>query len=230
MSNPYEKSLREYQDSLALEYLPAAKKLAYKMKSRLPDSVDVDDLIAIATEELIKVSRRYDPKQNSNFWGYAKQRIRGGILDYLRSLDIVSRGNRKIIKDIDKEIKNYYNQYEREPTDEYLAEKLNLPLKKIKEAKIASEIYNVMPIDDQLKIFENIDKKVEEEELIVIIKAILKTLPKREQTIIQLYYFEEMSLKEISEILGITESRISQIHRYVIQKIRDEFAKRNIDG
>jgi RNA polymerase sigma factor for flagellar operon FliA len=230
MSNPYEKSLREYQDSLALEYLPAAKKLAYKMKSRLPDSVDVDDLIAIATEELIKVSRRYDPKQNSNFWGYAKQRIRGGILDYLRSLDIVSRGNRKIIKDIDKEIKNYYNQYEREPTDEYLAEKLNLPLKKIKEAKIASEIYNVMPIDDQLKIFENIDKKVEEEELIFIIRTILKTLPKREQTIIQLYYFEEMSLKEISEILGITESRISQIHRYVIQKIRDEFAKRNIDG
>ena len=65
---------------------------------------------------------------------------------------------------------------------------------------------------------------------IFIIKAILKTLPKREQTIIQLYYFEEMSLKEISEILGITESRISQIHRYVIQKIRDEFAKRNIDG
>jgi len=230
MSNPYEKSLREYQDSLALEYLPVAKKLVYKMKNRLPDSVDVDDLIAIATEELIKVSRRYDPKQNNNFWGYAKQRIRGGILDYLRSLDIVSRGNRKIIKDIDKEIKNYYNQYEREPTDEYLAEKLNLPLKKIKEAKIASEIYNVMPIDDQLKIFENIDKKVEEEELIVIIKAILKTLPKREQTIIQLYYFEEMSLKEISEILGITESRISQIHRYVIQKIRDEFAKRNIDG
>jgi RNA polymerase sigma factor for flagellar operon FliA len=230
MSNPYEKSLREYQDSLALEYLPVAKKLAYKMKNRLPDSVDVDDLIAIATEELIKVSRRYDPKQNNNFWGYAKQRIRGGILDYLRSLDIVSRGNRKIIKDIDKEIKNYYNQYEREPTDEYLAEKLNLPLKKIKEAKIASEIYNVMPIDDQLKIFENIDKKVEEEELIFIIRTILKTLPKREQTIIQLYYFEEMSLKEISEILGITESRISQIHRYVIQKIRDEFAKRNIDG
>ena len=230
MSNPYEKSLREYQDSLALEYLPVAKKLVYKMKNRLPDSVDVDDLIAIATEELIKVSRRYDPKQNNNFWGYAKQRIRGGILDYLRSLDIVSRGNRKIIKDIDKEIKNYYNQYEREPTDEYLAEKLNLPLKKIKEAKIASEIYNVMPIDDQLKIFENIDKKVEEEELIFIIRTILKTLPKREQTIIQLYYFEEMSLKEISEILGITESRISQIHRYVIQKIRDEFAKRNIDG
>ena len=215
---------------MALEYLPVAKKLVYKMKNRLPDSVDVDDLIAIATEELIKVSRRYDPKQNSNFWGYAKQRIRGGILDYLRSLDIVSRGNRKIIKDIDKEIKNYYNQYEREPTDEYLAEKLNLPLKKIKEAKIASEIYNVMPIDDQLKIFENIDKKVEEEELIFIIRTILKTLPKREQTIIQLYYFEEMSLKEISEILGITESRISQIHRYVIQKIRDEFAKRNIDG
>jgi len=227
--NPYEKNLRDYQDSLALEYLPAVKSLAYKMKVRLPASVDVDDLVAVATEELIKVSRRYDPKQNDNFWGYAKQRVQGGMLDYLRSLDIISRGDRKIIKDIEKEIISYYNKHQEEPDDEYLAKKLDIPLKKIKKAKIASEIYNVMPIEEQLNFFEDIQTKVEKEELINIIQKELGQMDKREQTIIQLYYFEELSLKEISEIMDITESRISQIHKSVIRKIR-ETLKGQIDG
>ena len=222
--NPYEENIRSYQDSLALEYLPAVKNLAYKMKSRLPASVDIDDLIGIATEELIKVSRRYDPKQNDNFWGYAKQRVQGGMLDYLRSLDVVSRGDRKIIKDIEKESIEYYNKYQEEPSDEYLAKKLDLPLKKIKKAKLAGEIYNVMPIEEQLNFFENIEKKVEEEELIDVIKKELSNMNEREQLVIQLYYFEELSLKEISEILGITESRISQIHKNVIKKIRERLA------
>ena len=220
--NPYEENIRNYQDSLAVEYLPAVKNMAYKMKMRLPSSVDVEDLVAVATEELIKVARRYDPKKNDNFWGYVKQRVQGSMLDYLRSLDLVSRGDRKIIKDIEKEIVNYYNKYQTEPDNEYLAEKLNLPIEKIKKARIAGEIYNVMPIEEQLNFFDDVQKKVEEEELIDIIKKTLSTMPKREQTIIQLYYFEELSLKEISEILDITESRISQIHKEVIRKIREK--------
>ncbi len=219
--NPYEENLRNYQDSLAVEYLPAVKNMAYKMKMRLPSSVDVEDLVAVATEELIKVARRYDPKKNDNFWGYVKQRVQGSMLDYLRSLDLVSRGNRKIIKDIEKEITKYYNKYQSEPDNKYLAEKLNLPIEKIKKARLAGEIYNVMPIEEQLNFFDDVQKKVEEEELIDIIKKTLSTMSKREQTIIQLYYFEELSLKEISEILDITESRISQIHKEVIRKIRE---------
>ena len=220
--NPYEKTLKHHQDELALEYLPAVKSMAYKLKTRLPASVEVDDLIAIATEELIKVARRYDPKLNDSFWGYVKQRVYGSMLDYLRNLDIVSRGDRKIIKDIEKEVINYYNEFQEEPSDEYLAKKLNLPLKKIKKARLASEIYNVMPIEEQLNVFEDVEKKVEEEELIEIIKKELKNMPKREQLVIQLYYFEELSLKEISQILDITESRISQIHKDVIRKIREK--------
>ena len=220
--NPYESAIREHQNRLAVEYLPAVKNMAYKMKARLPSSVEVDDLIAVATEELIKVSRRYDPKQNDSFWGYARKRIEGAMLDYLRSLDIVSRGNRKIIKDIDKEIEKYYQKHQTEPTDEYLAEVLDLPLKKIQKARIAGDIYNVMPIEEQLEVFDNINKKVEEEELIEIIKKELSKMDKREQMVIQLYYFEELSLKEISEILDITESRISQIHKAVIRRIREK--------
>jgi RNA polymerase sigma factor for flagellar operon FliA len=220
--NPYESSLREYQDSLAVEYLPAVKNLAYKMKSRLPLSVDFDDLVAVATEELIKVSRRYDVKQNDNFWGYARMRVEGAMLDYLRSLDIVSRGDRKIIKDIDKEVQKYYNEHQIEPSDEYLAKVLDLPLKKIQKARIAGDIYSVMPIEEQLEVFDNINKKIEEEELIDIIKKELSKMDKREQMVIQLYYFEELSLKEISEILDISESRISQIHKSVVRKIREK--------
>jgi len=220
--NPYEITLRQHQDALALEYLPAVKSLAYRMKIRLPASVDIDDLIAIATEELIKVSRRYDPKQNDNFWGYAKQRVQGGILDYLRSLDVVSRGDRKIIKDIEKKVIEYYQKYQEEPSNEYLAKELDLPIKKIKKAKLGAEIYNVMPIEEQLNFFEDVEKRVEEEELISIIKKELSNMSEREQIIIQLYYFEELSLKEISEVVGITESRISQIHKSIIRKIREQ--------
>ena len=218
--NPYEQTLKHHQDELALQYLPAVKSMAYKLKTRLPASVEIDDLISIATEELIKVARRYDSKLNDSFWGYVKQRVYGSMLDYLRNIDIVSRGDRKIIKDIEKEIINYYNEYQEEPSDEYLAKKLDLPLKKIKKARLAGEIYNVMPIEEQLNVFDDIEKKVEEEELIDIIKKELKNMPKREQLVIQLYYFEELSLREISEILDITESRISQIHKDVIRKIR----------
>jgi len=220
--NPYESSIRAHQDRLAVEYLPAVKNMAYKMKTRLPSSVDFDDLVAVATEELIKLSRRYDSKQNDNFWGYARKRVNGAMLDYLRSLDVVSRGNRKIIKDIDKEITKYYNKYQMEPSDEYLAEVLDLPLKKIQRARIAGDIYNVMPIEEQLETFDNITKKIEEEELIEIIKKELSKMDEREQMVIQLYYFEELSLKEISDILDISESRISQIHKAVTRKIREK--------
>ncbi|RUM57876.1 MAG: RNA polymerase sigma factor FliA [Nautilia sp.] len=219
--NPYLNNIRDYQDSLAVEYLPIVKKMAYKLQARLPSSIEVDDLIAVATEELIKVSRRYDPKQNNNFWAYARKRVEGAMLDYLRSLDVISRGDRKIVKEIDKEIRNYYQEHQIEPTDEYLAEKLNLPLKKIQKARIAGDIYNVMPIDEQLGFFDNINKKIEEEELVEIIKKELSKMNEREQMVIQLYYFEELSLKEISEILDISESRISQIHKAVIRRIRE---------
>jgi len=220
--NPYEQTIKHHQDELALQYLPAVKSMAYKLKTRLPASVEIDDLISIATEELIKVARRYDSKLNDSFWGYVKQRVYGSMLDYLRNIDIVSRGDRKIIKDIEKEIINYYNEYQEEPDNEYLAKKLDLPLKKIKKARLAGEIYNVMPIEEQLNVFDDIEKKVEEEELIDIIKKELKNMPKREQLVIQLYYFEELSLREISEVLDITESRISQIHKDVIRKIREK--------
>ncbi len=219
-SNPYMENLKSYRDSLAIDYMPAVKAMAAKLKERLPSSVDFNDLVSVGYEELVKLSHRYDPRKNDNFWGYAQKRIYGAMLDFLRSLDTVSRGDRKLIKQVDKIVEEYLSEYNVEPTDEEIAELLEIDVEKVKKARTAGDIYSVMPIEDQLKYFENISKKIEEEELIDIIKNILKKLSEKEQLIIQLYYFEELSLKEIAQILGVTESRVSQIHKKVIQKIR----------
>jgi len=223
----YQEELRHKSDELALQYLPAVKAMAFRLKERLPSSVDYLDLNAIGTEELIKLARRYDESINDSFWGYAKTRVYGAMLDYLRSLDIVSRASRKLIKQIDKAIDAYVAEHEEEPTDEELAEILNEDVEKVHEARLASAIYTVMPIDDHLHIDDNGEtlKKIEQDELVDIIKEILSTLKEREQLVIQLYYFEELTLKEISQILGITESRISQIHKSVIRKIKESIGE-----
>ena len=230
-SNGYQSALKFSQDSLALDYLPAIKAMAFRLKERLPASVDFADLISIGTEELIKLARRYDSSLNDSFWGYAKPRVQGAMMDYLRSLDPLSRSTRTLVKRIDKVIAEYYNTHEEEPDNAYLAEVLGESEEKIKEARIAGEIYGVMPLDDQLNSnFENTQECIEKEELIAVITEVLQHSTQNEQLVIQLYYFEELSFKEISEVLEVSESRVSQIHRAVIRKVREYLEKRGLDG
>lgn len=230
-SNGYQSALKFSQDSLALDYLPAIKAMAFRLKERLPASVDFTDLISIGTEELIKLARRYDSSLNDSFWGYAKPRVQGAMMDYLRSLDPLSRSMRTLIKRIDRVVAEYYNANEEEPSNAYLAELLGESEEKIKEARIAGEVYNVMPLDDQLNSnFEDTQEFIEKEELIAAITEVLEHSTQNEQLVIQLYYFEELSFKEISEVLEVSESRVSQIHRAVIRKIRQYFEKRGLDG
>lgn len=226
----YQHHLKEEQDGIVLQYMPAVRAMAYRLKERLPSSVDVNDLISIGTEEMIKLSRRYDKNLNDSFWGYGKQRVYGSMLDFLRSLDVVSRSSRKLIKAIEIECDKYFNEHDEEPDDIYLADVLGESVQKIRDARSASLIASNLPLNEQLVIFdkENTEEIIEREELIEIIKGILSAFSEREQTIIQLYYFEELNLKEISEILKISESRISQIHKKLLKKIRDGLG--NKDG
>jgi RNA polymerase sigma factor for flagellar operon FliA len=221
--NAYLSDLKHKEDQLAITYLPAVKAMAFRLKERLPSSVDFSDLAAIGTEELIKLARRYDETLNDSFWGYAKKRVYGAMLDYLRSLDILSRASRKLVKAIDYAVEEHLLKHDCEPSDEELAEILNESIEKIHEARIASSIYTVMPLHDQLQIGDEGASlaAIEQEELINVIKKALSGFKEREQMVIQLYYFEELTLKEISEVLDITESRISQIHKSVIQKIKE---------
>jgi len=222
MTSAYVQDLKHQEDELAIQYLPAVKAMAFRLKERLPSSVDFSDLSAIGTEELIKLARRYDENLNDSFWGYAKKRVYGAMLDYLRSLDILSRASRKLVKQIDYAVEEYRLTHEEEPTDEELSVMLEEDINKVHEARIASNIYTVMPLHDQLQVGDEgaALAQIEKDELVEVIKKVLSTYKEREQMIIQLYYFEELTLKEISNILNITESRISQIHKSVIQKIK----------
>jgi RNA polymerase sigma factor for flagellar operon FliA len=222
-ANVYTQQLKHQEDQLAIQYLPAVKAMSFRLKERLPSSIDYMDLCAIGTEELVKLARRYDDTQNDSFWGYAKTRVYGAMLDYLRSLDMVSRSSRRLIKDIDSAIELHLADHDEEPSDAELARMLDVEEDKIHEARIASDIYTVLPLDDQLGTPENegILERIEHEDLIEAIKDVLMGFDEREQMIIQLYYFEELTLKEISEIVNITESRISQIHKSVIRRIKD---------
>jgi len=221
--NAYDQEIKHKKDELAIQYLPAVKAMAFRLKERLPSSIDFMDLSAIGTEELIKLARRYDEKLNDSFWGYAKKRVYGAMLDYLRSLDILSRASRKLVKAIDYAVEEYRVVHDDEPSDEELAKILGESVEKIHDARVASSIYTVMPLHDQLQVGDEgaALARVEKEELIEVIKGVLSSYNEREQLIIQFYYFEELTLKEISEILNITESRISQIHKSVIHKIKE---------
>lgn len=223
MISAYTQDIKHKEDELALQYLPAVKAMAFRLKERLPSSIDYMDLSAIGTEELIKLARRYDESLNDSFWGYAKKRVYGSMLDYLRSLDVLSRASRKLVKAIDYAVEEHRLTNEEEPSDEELSEILGESVEKIHDARIASSIYTVMPLHDQLQVGDEgaALALIEKEELVETIKSILSSYNEREQMIIQLYYFEELTLKEISEILNITESRISQIHKSIIYKIRE---------
>jgi RNA polymerase sigma factor for flagellar operon FliA len=223
MIDAYSQDIKHEEDELAIQYLPAVKAMAFRLKERLPSSVDYMYLSAIGTEELIKLARRYDRSINDSFWGYAKKRVYGAMLDYLRSLDILSRASRKLVKAIDYVVEEYMLTHDEEPTDAELAKILNESEEKVHEARIASSIYTVMPLHDQLQVGDEgaALARIEKEELISVIKKVLKSYKEREQLIIQLYYFEELTLREISDILNITESRISQIHKSVIHKIKE---------
>ena len=195
--NPYAQALKKEQDELVVSYMPALRALAFRLKERLPSSIDVNDLISIG--------------------------VYGAMLDYLRSLDVMSRNNRKIIKDIDTLIDEYYQKYEEEPDDKYLAQRLNLEVEKVKEVRQAHAVSYVLPVDEQVTCYteDNTLEKIEKQALLDKVSEVLETLKEREQLIIQLYYYEELNLKEISEMLGISESRISQIHKKLLRKLRE---------
>ncbi|AOO64178.1 RNA polymerase sigma factor FliA [Sulfurospirillum halorespirans] len=222
--NPYSQNIKKEQDELVLQYLPAVRAMAYRLRERLPASVDVNDLISIGTEEMIKLSRRYDKDQNDSFWGYGKKRVYGSMLDFLRSLDTMSRANRRLIKMVDHEITAYLGEHGNEPDDAYLAQLLNEDIEKIAEARNSAMIVSIMSLNEQITILSGEDtaQRVEKDELMEMVQSILTTFNEREQMIIQLYYFEELNLKEISEILDISESRISQIHKKLLVKIKEQ--------
>lgn len=221
--NPYAKAQKKEQDDIVISYMPALRAMAFRLKERLPASIDVNDLISAGAEEMIKQSRRWDKDVNDNFWGFAKKRVNGAMLDFLRSLDVLSRANRTLIKAINLAIDEYFNKYEEEPDNAYLAKLLGEDEERIAEARNSGAIISVLPLNEQLVAFDENDalKQIEKEDLLEHIQKLLSGLKQRDQLLMQLYYYEELSLKEIGDIMQISESRVSQIHKKLIDKLKE---------
>lgn len=220
--NPYAKAQKKELDDAIISYMPALRAMAFRLKERLPASIDVNDLISAGAEEMIKQSRRWDKEQNDSFWGFAKKRIYGSMLDFLRSLDVVSRANRTLIKAVNQAVDEYYNKHESEPDNAYLAKLLGEDEERIAEARGAGAVISILPLNEQIEAYSETDtlQIVERDDMLEHIERLLSQLKQRDQLLMQLYYYEELSLKEISEIMQISESRVSQIHKRLIDKLR----------
>jgi RNA polymerase sigma factor for flagellar operon FliA len=223
------------KNSLLEQHVPLVKKLAHQMKAKLPPSVEVDDLVQAGMMGLLDAINRYEETHGAQFETYAVQRIRGAMLDELRSNDWLPRSVRQNSRKIEEAIQKLVQQKKRQPQEAEVAEQLKMSLAE----------YQSLLADcggNQLIFFEDfhhddgdhghfLDRhQIEEgpEPLSALIDAgfreaiiaAITALPEREKLMMGLYYEQEMNLKEIGAIMGVSESRVSQLHNQAIARMR----------
>lgn len=221
------------QERLVLQYYPLIKYIATRMAMRLPPHISLDDLISSGMIGLLDAIKKYDPKKNINFKTYAEFRIKGAILDELRSLDWIPRSIRKKTNKLQKAYVNLQKELGRPAEAEEIAENLGLSIDEYFHLLDETKGVSLLDIDAMRK---NLPKLSEEElseilqdeasrdpfitvhfaELREILMKALECLPDKGKLLISLYYYEELTMKEIGEIMGYTESRISQMHTQAI--------------
>jgi RNA polymerase sigma factor FliA len=229
------------KDKLLVEYSPIVKYTAHRLAVNLPRSVDLNDLIGAGVIGLIRAVEKFDPKHEVKFETFATHKIRGAILDELRSLDWVPRSIRQKSKLLHRTYAKLQNELGRMPYDEEVAasmaisiEELNLMMEDVTPTTLVS-LEETMPDrgsgDKSLKLVDTIEDpdtetnplfKMGFEETKSILKESIAGLPEKEKLVVALYHYEELTLKEIGEVLGISESRASQIHSKAIIKLRSK--------
>jgi len=240
---PDEPDFRD-RELLITECLPLVKFVAHRIANRLPAHVDVDDLIHSGILGLMDAVRKFEPDRNVKFKTYAEQRIRGAILDGLRDLDWVPRSLRRKKKDIEAAYHELEQQHGRAASDEEVAAHLGLPLDELHHALDelkgvtlgafvdagengeGENLISFVPDPDG----ENPHMLLQTKEVRSILKAAVDKLPTKERFVVQLYYFEELTMKEIGTLLNITESRVSQLHTKSMLRLRGKLKERRIDG
>ncbi|MEA5097356.1 MAG: RNA polymerase sigma factor FliA [Burkholderiaceae bacterium] len=231
MYNVQGKSDRDY---LITEHAPLVKKLAHLMKAKLPPSVEVDDLIQAGMMGLLDAINRYEEVHGAQFETYAMQRIRGSMLDELRNSDWVPRSLRQNMRKIETAIQKLQQKLGRPPNESEVAAQLKVPLATYQEMlgegsghqliyyedfhdneenEHFLDRYATEVADDPLQVLMNSDFRY------AVIDAI-DGLPEREKVLMGLYYEQEMNLKEIGAIMGVSESRVSQLHSQAIARLR----------
>lgn len=230
---------KQVRKKLIEKYIGLVKIVAGRMYNYYGSKVEYDDLVSFGVLGLIDSIERFDINRNIKFETYAQIRIKGAIVDNIRKLDWIPRSLRKKSKEIQNEMLKLENKLGRTPSNAELAEHLNIPLKELEETLANTVNFNVTSLEDLLAnkgehVIDdekdiNIPEEVfEKKELKEILGAIIDSLPTNQKTVISLYYYEELTYKEISKIMELSESRISQIHSKAILNIRNKLFKMGI--
>ena len=227
----------ENREQVIREYAPMIKYVANRIALRLPPHVEIDDLISVGVLGLMDAIEKYDPNRGAKFKTYAEFRVRGAILDELRSMDWVPRSIRQKASAMDSVIEKLKAKLGRVPEDEEIAAEMGLSLDEFFERLQQTQNMPVLSLEDlgiskesgeQQSLLDCLAGKGDSDpqttfrlnELKEIIAKAIDTLPEKERLMISLYYYEELTMKEIGEVLGITESRVSQIHSKAVFRLR----------
>ncbi len=231
------------RNELIVKYAPLIKYVAGRLAMKLPPNVDVNDLISAGVMGLIDAINRFDPSRNIQFKTFAEFRIRGAMLDELRSLDWVPRSIRKKAAMLEKAYLELEQELGRPAEDDEVAKALGLSLEEfyrlLEETKTVSfvdidsikrkipdlneeDIFDLIEDPDQPDPFEDCELL----ELRDLLAESIDELPEKEKLVVSLYYYEGLTMREIGEILGYTESRISQLHSKALTRLRAKLKTR----
>lgn len=232
----YKRTRRKvYKNKLIETYLPLVRNVAERMLMTLPASVELDDLVSMGTFGLIEAIDRFDISRGVLFKTYCVNRIRGAILDELRALDWVPRLVRHKATTVDRVGGRLHSRFGREATVFEMAEALDLSVDEYQRIERDSKPVSMLSLSDESpesgdeganRIIDLVKDERGEDPIASVHRHDLrelavKHLNKKEQVVVTLYYFEEMSMKEIAKVLGLTESRVCQIHSRVIEKLKE---------
>lgn len=222
------------REKLIIEYSPLVKIVAGKMSMYLGNNVEYDDLVSYGIFGLIDAIDKFDVHKDVKFETYASLRIKGAILDQIRKMDWIPRTIRQRQRALDTATKEIWQRTGRQPTDEELAEELGMTEDEYYLFISALKITNLVSLNEFMEAggnepamdtkknsyFEQPEEKVSREELSAKLNDALGVLTDREKKVILLYYYEDLTLKEISEVMDVSESRVSQLHTKALKKMR----------
>ncbi len=229
----------EERERLILEHLPQVRLIARRIQERLPDNINLEDLISTGVIGLISAIDHFDPRHNVKLKTYAEYKIRGAILDSLRGLDWAPRQKRRKAKQIESAIGSAEQRLQRSPSEEEIAEVLGVSLEEYREWLVEIRGLNVASLEyagneqgrDLLHYLpdepDNLPSTLlERSELEKLLAGAFERLPAIERTVLSLYYHEELTLREIAQVVSLHESRISQLKSQAILRLRTHMAQR----
>jgi RNA polymerase sigma factor for flagellar operon FliA len=226
------------RDRLILTYAPLVKYVAGRLGSGLPAHVDEQDLVSYGLLGLMGAIERYEPDRDVKFETYAIARIKGAIIDELRAMDWVPRSVRSRAREIERAIAELESKLGRAPNDEEIAKKVGITTEELEESLAEIARSSIAALDelwtvsgsggDQIALIDTIEdadapdpqSTLSQTEMKEAIADAIARLPEREKLVVTLYYYEELTLREIGEVLGVTESRVSQLHTKAILRLK----------